>query len=560
MNYTERALGWTSRFQGWLGAAVVCGVVALAWSGYRAATEWQGSSALLVERRARDLADLLTTALTRDMRGLQASVLSGPGWTARSFEPPYDIRDVVATAFARYPYPDFFFGWREAPGVAAVFFTRADRPPAWAAGRARASRYPVEFGSNSSLERALRSRIQVDVAAQRLYSVFDITVDGVLWQVVARLVYEESTREHLATVFGFVVDLNWVRQHYYSGLAQQASRIGQASSGLEYVIVDDRGGRVVGPDRVSRPETTITRYFTAVFVDPSLIELDPPPDLGRSRWTIRVSAATDPTLELAARGARRTVFTVAVAALIAGLGLVITVRAAKANVRIAMMRSDFVSTVTHELKTPLSTIRMIAETLARGRLESPDDVQNYADLLVQEERRLGRLIENLLAFARVTDEAEVYAFEPQAPAELVAEAMRGFRRQLADSGFEVTVNVDATLPKVRGDRTALVFALDNLIDNAIRYSGAAGRVVVSARGARGAVAFTVADQGVGISPDDLERVQRRFVRGRSPGTHGSGLGLAIVKRIAADHGGTFRIESTVGVGTTVTLTVPALGH
>ena len=353
-----------------------------------------------------------------------------------------------------------------------------------------------------------------------------------------------------------MTDLTWAREHYFAAIMQQASRIGEAGAGLEYVVADEHGAHVVGPSRLTRPQSAITRQFPAIFLDPALIALDPPQDLAQPVWTISVSADRDPTLELAARGARRTLLAMAVAALLAGLGLVVSVRAAHESARVAAMRSDFVSAVTHELKTPLSTIRAIAETLVRGRLSTADQVHTYADMLAQEERRLARLIDNLLAWARVTDVAEVYSFESLSPQELVAEALSGFKRQLVDGAFEFRLDVAPDLPAVKADRTALVLALDNLIDNAIRYSGSSRNAVLTAAPVGKFVQFEVADHGIGIPSDELDRVQKRFVRGRSTASQGSGLGLAIVRRIADDHGGWLRIDSQVGIGTTVKLSVP----
>jgi two-component system phosphate regulon sensor histidine kinase PhoR len=179
-------------------------------------------------------------------------------------------------------------------------------------------------------------------------------------------------------------------------------------------------------------------------------------------------------------------------------------------------------------------------------------------MLLQEEHRLSRLVENILAYARVTDVTEVYSFEALRLAEVTAEALRGFRRQVAESGFEIQVDVPPTLPPVKGDRTALVLALDNLIDNAIRYSGASRRVLLTASRVAGAVEFSVVDRGIGIPTDELPRIGRRFVRGRAAAGPGSGLGLSIVTRIAADHGGHLRIESQVGTGTRATIVIPAV--
>jgi signal transduction histidine kinase len=545
----------------WGLAAVVLGtVVALTWYGYRATAEWQTSSAVLVERRERDLASVLTTALTRDMRGVQISVLGGRDWNSLYFEPPYEIDDVVATAFARYPYPDTFFGWR-ADDADVLFFTRADRPPRWAPESGKGAHYPVVMSRNVELGGMLRSRVAREFALGRDYSAFDTTLEKRRYQVVARLVYHDPMRQRLDCVFGFTVDLDWARQHYFPAIAQQAAHVGSANEGLEYAIADEQGLPIASPGPLVR-SPVVTHTFARLFLDPALVALDPPTDLRQPVWKITVGAGPDSALDLAARGSQRTLVAVSVAALVAGLGLVVTLRAAHASARIAAMRSDFVSAVTHELKTPLSTIRTIADTLVRGRLNRMDQVETYAELLVQEERRLSRLVENLLAYARVTDVAEVYSFEPVAPQEIVADALARFGRQLADGGFDVDVSVPASLPHVKADRTSVVLALDNLIDNAIRYSRHSTTASVTVRCADENVEFAVRDHGIGIAPDELERVQRRFVRGRSSTSHGSGLGLAIVRRIALDHGGDLRIDSEVGVGTVVTLVIPATieGH
>ncbi len=238
------------------------------------------------------------------------------------------------------------------------------------------------------------------------------------------------------------------------------------------------------------------------------------------------------------------------------LSLLATARAARASAAIAAVRADFVATVTHELKTPLSTIRAVGETLVRGRIKTDQDLNRYAHLLVREERRLTRLVNNLLAYSRVTDVTEVYSFEALEPGALISEATQGFRRQLTDGAVRLEIDVPAEVPAVRADRTAIVLALDNLIDNAIRYSGAAKMVSVRASSQNGHVRFAVVDQGVGIPAEELPHVRRRFVRGRTVRGSGNGLGLTIVDRIAADHGGALEITSEVGHGTTATLIIP----
>ena len=163
---------------------------------------------------------------------------------------------------------------------------------------------------------------------------------------------------------------------------------------------------------------------------------------------------------------------------------------------------------------------------------------------------------NLLAYSRVTDVTEVYSFESQDPSALVEEATQAFRRQLTDGGVRLETDVPADVPVVRADRTAIVLALDNLIDNAIRYSGESNTVTVRASAEGSNIRFDVIDQGGGIPAEDLPQVRRRFVRGRTARGPGNGLGLAIVNRIAADHDGALEITSEIGRGTTATLLIP----
>ncbi len=132
----------------WLATLIFCGLCALAWFGYRATDQWQRNAALLADHRGQEAADLLTRALTRDMSGVQTSILNSPEQNRHAFDPPYEANDLVALAFARYPYPEFFFGWTPSSG-GTVMFARTDRLPAWITPHA-ASRRLSRRGSTRS--------------------------------------------------------------------------------------------------------------------------------------------------------------------------------------------------------------------------------------------------------------------------------------------------------------------------------------------------------------------------------------------------------------------------
>ena len=547
---------WSGAISTWLGISIFCGVAALGWFGYRAAREWQRSSALLVERRAIEVANTLSTALTRDMRAVQTTILDAREWDTTFVKSPYEVIDLVAGAFARYPYPEAFFGW-ETGTPSGIFFGRSERLPSWLTKTPIGLQYPVEVVSNQRVGEQLRRRIEKDVALRHTHSIFEIEIDGHPYQVISRPMYSQDGPDG---GFAVLVNLEWAEANYFAAITTQVVRIAGAGDGMISTILGDAGKPLPGLPPSGATMPVQQRSFPVAFFDPILTALNPPPDLPIRQWTIHISAGADPTLALAASGARRTLAVIAAAALALALGLFVTTRAARAVAIVSAMRSDFVSTVTHELKTPVQVIRSIGETLARGRVDNGERLQEYAQLLVQEGHRLSRLIENLLAYSRVTDVAQLYSFELHHPSELVTEAVHGFHRLLKDQGFEVRVDVPETLPMVKADRTSTVLALDNLIDNAMRYSGSSREIAVIGRRARGGVEIAVRDRGVGIAADELERVKGRFARGRTASGHGSGLGLAIVNRIVGDHGGSLRIESAIDLGTTATMILPTASN
>ena len=545
---------------GWMAAGVCLSVALLSWFGYRAIRDSQRSARLLLERRTADAADLLVMALSRDMRGVEDSVLSSSQWTDTMLDPPYDISSLVASAFARYPYPESFFGWRgQLDGRALVFFDRADRPPAWSSPSAASGRFPVMTRTYSARGAEIAERILANRVRAGEFSVFEIHLQGVPYQFVTRLIYADPFHETLKAGLGFTVNLNWARRIYFPELTKQVGRIGGSREGLSLSVIDEAGAQVTAGGGAADRGPISRRDFPLFFFDPLMVTLDMPADLPRRDWAVQVQPARSDDDPGATAGDAVRTLTLVVAAAAAGvlaLGMALTSRAVRASARLAEMRSEFVSTVTHELKAPLATIRAIGDSVATGRVTDTDTLKDYAQLVVQESKRLGRLFDNLLAYSRITDVTEAYNFEPLELNGLVDEALRGFRSQLAGNGFDVDVDVPTHLPPVRADRTAMGLLLDNVIDNAVRYSGSSHWLGIRAEQANGNVRVAISDRGMGIPAHELNHVVRRFFRGRRAGSGGSGLGLAIANRIVTDHGGRLAIDSAVGAGTTVSLTLP----
>jgi signal transduction histidine kinase len=257
-------------------------------------------------------------------------------------------------------------------------------------------------------------------------------------------------------------------------------------------------------------------------------------------------------------------FTGAFAVLLAVIAAaaVATWRLVRRESEMARLKAEFVGNVSHDLKTPLAVIRMYSETLEMGRVPEEARRQNYFRVIARESERLSHLIDNVLDFSRIESGRQRYDTAPTALEPLVREALDAFAHPLEQQGFKVEVDVPADLPEVEADAGAVVQALGNLVDNAIKYSAGDRSLTVRARVEGGGVAVTVADRGIGIPAAEHARIFEKFYRvGRSEtqGRRGSGVGLALVRHIAEAHGGRVTVESAAGEGSRFTLWLPRAG-
>jgi len=223
------------------------------------------------------------------------------------------------------------------------------------------------------------------------------------------------------------------------------------------------------------------------------------------------------------------------------------------------IRNDFVANVSHELKTPVGAISLLAEALEA----SPDDeeaVRRFAKRMHKESTRLAALVQDIIELSRLQGANVAQQAHPVDINTVVAEAVDRSQLPAESKNIEIVVGGRANA-MVYGDQDLLVTALRNLIDNAIRYSPENTRVGVGVRSRDGLVAVSVTDQGEGLSPEEQERVFERFYRvdsARSRHTGGTGLGLSIVKHVVANHGGEVTLWSQPGQGSTFTIRLPEL--
>ncbi len=277
-------------------------------------------------------------------------------------------------------------------------------------------------------------------------------------------------------------------------------------------------------------------------------------------WRIQITPRNVAELRAQAETERLLgVLLVPVSTVIIVVGLAVVWLSVRAERRASQMKSDFIANVSHELKTPLSLIRMFGELLATGKHKGEPMAREYGGIITRESERLAHLIDNVLDFARLERGKASYSFTEGHLEEVVDRALDVFRHRLEKEKVRLQTDIEPNLPPVRMDEDAMTLVLLNLVDNAVKYGGDGGEVSVRLRRAPGAVALMVADHGAGIAPEEQRRIFERFYRATSARTRnvrGSGIGLALVKYIAEAHGGRVEVESATGRGSTFTVYVP----
>jgi len=226
--------------------------------------------------------------------------------------------------------------------------------------------------------------------------------------------------------------------------------------------------------------------------------------------------------------------------------------------RMEASRRDFVANVSHELKTPVAAMGVLAEALLESG-DDPETVHRFGEKILTESQRLASMVGELIELSRLQGAEPLPELEAVDVDTVVSEAIS--RHKVAADNAEITVTTDAPSGfRVLGDQALLVMALANLISNAIAYSPDGSKVSISRRRRGDNIEIAVTDRGIGIARADQERVFERFFRvdkARSRATGGTGLGLAIVKHVAANHNGSIRLWSQPGTGSTFTLSIPA---
>jgi signal transduction histidine kinase/tetratricopeptide (TPR) repeat protein len=316
-----------------------------------------------------------------------------------------------------------------------------------------------------------------------------------------------------------------------------------------YLQVTDQSGNVVAGQDVasmkpSTPQQTFTGTFTGSFppwkINIYQTDLDAPKTQYRLRMIIYISS----------------VLTVIAALFLGGF---MAIKGTAKELRLAALKTDFAATVSHEFRTPLMSIRYLAELLQRGRVPDDSRKQQYYETITNESERLSRLVENILDFSKIETGVKEYRMEATDIAAVAANVAARFRQQAGLKSFNMETEIAEDMPKIIADKDAVSRALFNLLDNAVKYSGDSPQVWLRGWYDPNQIFFEVADNGIGISRSEQQKIFQKFYRSEQAlagNARGSGIGLTLVDHIVKAHGGRVLLESEPGRGTTVRIQLP----
>jgi len=351
---------------------------------------------------------------------------------------------------------------------------------------------------------------------------------------------ETEDLERQLETWGFILDIEKLREN----ILQPALLRYASSEDISWVVKDREGSRVLASSNSPSGSVAVRMDFVSRFPDWTLEFYQQPPDLLR-------------TFLGSPRGIYSYMFL-----LIGGIlvfGLVLTIRTVSHELELARMKSDLVSTISHEFKSPLAAIRQLAEMLHSGRLPSEERRQKYYDILLEQSERLSLLIDNVLNLARIEEGRKEFFFEAVELGVLMQQVVSSIREQVGHEGFEINLDAGKESVTAQVDREAFSQALANLLDNAVKYSGDSRRVMVRLSVEGEQAVIVVRDSGIGIRKDELDKVFERFYRCGDELTRtvrGTGLGLSLVKEIVAAHRGSVHVESEPGKGSTFSIRLP----
>jgi signal transduction histidine kinase len=536
------------RFAAGLTVAIAIPVAVLFYFQFRSISALSQSSAVVMRQLSQETADGLTQALQDSLRAPYTRVL------LRVSQPqtePLDLAVIAPTleqGLAAEPFVSRFYVWSNE--------TPEHRDEVLAYDRDTHG-FSADVPEGAFIVRRVR-----ELAPQKhAISLFDATIDGERVYFQAQLRWKTPARERLTSFVALRVDDDRLRHGFLPAFVAGHLKRVEGPTGFPPLAVTilDGAGHVVYPTSGPAPSRYVDdRPFPLVFFETELQPYIAPEDRKPEVWRLRTGYGDQTIPEIIAARERPQRALMALLAGVMALGVFFIVRAAAREVRVAEMKSSFVSSVSHDLKTPLALIQLFAETLELGRLKNTERANEYYRIINSEARKLTRLINNMLDFSRIEAGLRRYNRVPASLTELTRQVVESLDSQFRHNQFTVTVRTDGDVP-VTIDREAAEQALENLLSNAMKYSPDNREIAVVVERANGYGVVRVTDHGIGISPRLHRKIFRKFFRVQTDagtGPQGTGLGLAIVDHVMRGHNGFVHVDSQPGRGSTFSLHFP----
>jgi len=531
-----------------LAVAVAIPVAVLFYFQFRSIAALSQSSAVVLRQLSQETADGMTQGLQDALRAPYISVLLRVGQVQTE---PLDLQAISPTfeqGLETEPFVMRFYVWSEQ--------TAAHRGEVLAYDR-RHHGFTTEVPEGPLMIKRVR-----ELAVQKhAISVFEDVVDGRKTYFQAQLRFKSPSRDQLTSFVAIRVDGEQLRAEFLPAFITSHLKTVEGPNGfpgLALNVLDDTGRVLFPPGGVAPAHFVDERTFPLVFFEPSLQPLIAPDNYKPEVWRLRPGYGSQTIPQIVAARARPQRTMMAMLAGVMAIGVFFVARAAAREVRVAELKSSFVSSVSHDLKTPLALIQLFAETLELGRLKNTDRANEYYRIINSEARKLTRLINNLLDFSKIEAGLRAYKLERVNLSDLTGSVLESLESQFQHNQFTVSTKLAPNVP-VLIDKEAAEQALENLLSNAMKYSPEHREILVEVDQVDQYGVVRVHDRGIGIPTRLQRKIFNKFFRIQTDagsGPHGTGLGLAIVDHVMRGHNGFVRVDSEPGRGSTFTLHFP----
>ncbi len=537
-------------------AAPLCVLFGLEW---RALDSFEGATAQVLKQGSRHLAEQVAAKIQRDFKS--------PAFNLLERVDHNDVRELNLDSIVKTltdvkgdeRLVDTFFLWSGIAPTRRVdsmfvfpMHDREDRPERTVGG----------FVQDPALSRIILERSRDFAAIHANFALAQIKYGSRTYEVVYHLLYDVPERRALLSLLGFMIDADWLGDKYFVSVVSSrdvSERQLPGFSPLLVSIIDDHNHEVYHSGRSLLARFEDEERFPYLFYDIDIVDSLAPFRPTLRFWRVRTAYEGGDIADIVRRQTNQQRLLWSIVAFVAAAGLALTARAAIREVRVADMKSDFVASVSHELKTPLAKIQLFADTLKAGRAKSPEKVLEYAEIISNQAGKLSQQIAGILDFGRIEAGGRQYQMEEIDIRAVLSSALASFEHELYQNGFDVELNVpDGEVP-VNGSAEGLRQVFENVISNAIKYSGKNRFLNVTLHAVNGHVQVDFTDRGVGVPKREHAKIFRKFYRSSqsiSKSVTGSGLGLAIVEHIVKAHGGRVTVTSVPGQGSTFAIILP----